>query len=104
MSAIRVTQAFGAEAVEAERFERASRDSLSRHLDLYTTQTAYSFVVGVLGAAGTAAVLWFGANLVLEDRLTVGDLLVFTAYLASFYAPISTLSHTFGWCSMPIGS
>ncbi|MDG2305573.1 MAG: ABC transporter ATP-binding protein [Candidatus Binatia bacterium] len=96
MSAIRVTQAFRGEAVEAERFGRASRASLERHLDLYTTQTAYSFAVSVLGAVGSAAVLWLGARLVLAGELSVGDLLVFLAYLASFYAPISTLSHTFG--------
>lgn len=96
LSAIRVTKAFRAEALEEESFDRASEAALSRHLSLYTTQSEYSLLVSVLGAVGTAGVLWFGARLVLDGALTVGDLLVFTAYLASFYAPISTLSHTFG--------
>jgi len=96
LSVVRLTQAFTAEDAEAKRFDETSRTSLDRHLELYTTQTAYSFVVGVLGAVGSAAVLWWGARLVMEGSLTVGDLLVFTAYLGSFYAPISTLSHTFG--------
>ena len=96
LSVVRLTQAFSAEPAEIGRFERASRASLARHLELYTTQTAYALVVSVLGAAGTAGVLWLGARLVLEARLSVGDLLVFLAYLGSFYAPLSTLSHTFG--------
>lgn len=96
MSAVAVTQAFRAEELEEARFARASATALARHLELYTTQTAYALVVSVLGATGTAAVVWYGAQLVRDGTLTIGDLLVFTAYLASFYAPISTLSHTFG--------
>lgn len=96
LSAIRLTKAFRAEAVEERRIDGASREALDRHLSLYTTQSGYSLVVSVLGAVGTAVVLWFGARLVLAGALTVGDLLVFAAYLASFYAPISTLSDTFG--------
>lgn len=96
MSAVRLTQAFGAEETETERFADRSRASLARHLELYTTQTTYALVVSVLGAVGTAAVLWMGVRLVGQGTLTVGDLVVFTAYLASLYAPITTLSHTFG--------
>ncbi|MBM4267151.1 MAG: ABC transporter ATP-binding protein [Deltaproteobacteria bacterium] len=96
MTAIRVTRAFSAEAAEAKRFRGASAASLARHLELYTTQTAYGIAVSILGAVGAAAVLWIGTRLVMRGSLTVGDLLVFTSYLASLYAPIQTLSHTFG--------
>src|SRR5262249_56452761 len=62
----------------------------------YTFQTVYSAVVGVLIAGGTAAVLWFGATHVLEGRLTVGEVLGFPSYLASLYAPINSLTQTWG--------
>src|SRR5205823_14684791 len=39
---------------------------------------------------------WFGAMHVLAGRLTVGEVLVFTSYLASLYAPINTLTQTYG--------
>src|SRR5262249_42890535 len=62
----------------------------------YTFQTVYSAVVGVLIAGGTAAVLWFGATHVLRGQLTIGEVLVFTTYLASLYAPINSLTQTWG--------
>lgn len=96
LSAIRLTRAFRGEEREERRVDEASRTTLARHLSLYTTQNAYAVVVTVLGAVGTAAVLWLGARQVQAGVLTVGDLLVFTAYLASFHAPVSTLSHAFG--------
>ena len=41
-------------------------------------------------------VLWVGATHVLDGTLTVGDVLVFTSYLASLYAPINSLTQTWG--------
>src|SRR5213083_1503206 len=96
MGAIRVIQAFTTEDAEHRRFVRTSTESLAATLRLYTFQTAYSALTSVLIAAGTAAVLWFGAMHVLAGRLTVGEVLVFTSYLASLYAPINSLTQTWG--------
>jgi ATP-binding cassette subfamily B protein len=96
MGAIRVIQAFTTEDAEHRRFVRSSTESLAANLRLYTFQTVYSSLVNVLIAAGTAAVLWVGARHVLAGRLTVGEVLVFTSYLASLYAPINNLTQTWG--------
>jgi ATP-binding cassette subfamily B protein/subfamily B ATP-binding cassette protein MsbA len=96
MSAIRVIQAFTKEEEEHRRFMAASADSLSANLQLYTLQTFYSGVVNAVIAVGTALVVWVGARHVIEGVLTVGDLVVFTAYLASLYSPINTISQTLG--------
>src|SRR6185295_15765800 len=81
MGAIRVIQAFTTEEDEHRRFVRTSSESLAANLRLYTFQTVYAAFVGVLIAAGTAAVLWFGASHVLAGTLSVGEVLVFTTYL-----------------------
>jgi ATP-binding cassette subfamily B protein/subfamily B ATP-binding cassette protein MsbA len=52
--------------------------------------------VNVLIAVGTAVVLWVGATHVLRGTLTVGEVLIFTTYLASLYAPINNLMQTYG--------
>jgi len=96
MSAIKVIQAFTREDEEHQRFIGVSRASLSANLQLYTYQTGYSMMVNVIAAVGTAVVIWVGAKSVLEGRLTVGDLLIFTSYLASLYAPINTISNSYG--------
>ncbi|HYC21077.1 MAG TPA: ABC transporter ATP-binding protein [Candidatus Bathyarchaeia archaeon] len=96
MSSIKVIQAFTSEEDEHRSFIDVSRASLDANLSLYTVQTAYSMAVNVIGAIGTAGVIWFGATHVMSGTLTIGDLLVFTTYLASLYAPINTISSTYG--------
>jgi ATP-binding cassette subfamily B protein/subfamily B ATP-binding cassette protein MsbA len=96
MGAIRVVQAFTTEEEEHRRFVGTSTASLGATLRLYTFQSAYSAFVNVLIAGGTAAVLWVGATHVLDGTLTVGEMLVFTTYLASLYAPINSLTQTWG--------
>jgi ATP-binding cassette subfamily B protein/subfamily B ATP-binding cassette protein MsbA len=96
IGAIRVVQAFTTEEEEHRRFVGTSAESLGATLRLYTFQSAYSAFVNVLIAGGTAAVLWVGASHVLDGTLTVGDVLIFTSYLASLYAPINALTQTWG--------
>jgi ATP-binding cassette subfamily B protein len=45
----------------------------------------------VVGLLGQALLLMIGGWLVLEDRLSIGELTAFTLYLASFFAPIQQL-------------
>ena len=96
MGAIRVIQAFTTEEEEHRRFIGSSRESLDANLRLYTFQTVYASGVNVLIAVGTAVVLWVGATHVLRGTLTVGEVLIFTTYLASLYAPINNLMQTYG--------
>jgi len=96
IGAIRVIQAFTTEEEEHRRFVATSGASLAANLRLYTSQTVYTACVNVVVAAGTAAVLWFGVTHVLAGKLTVGEVLVFTSYLASLYAPINSLMQTYG--------
>jgi ATP-binding cassette subfamily B protein/subfamily B ATP-binding cassette protein MsbA len=96
MSAIRVIQAFTKEEEEHRRFMAASAESLWANLRLYNLQTLYSGVVNVIIALGTALVVWVGASHAMNGTLSVGELVVFTAYLASLYGPINTISQTLG--------
>lgn len=96
MSAIRVIQAFTKEEDEHRRFMAASRQSLDAGLRLYTIQTVYSGAINVLTALGTAVVVWVAARHVLAGRLSVGDMVVFTSYLASLYGPINSILQTYG--------
>jgi len=96
MSAIRIVQAFTKEEEEHRRFMAASQESLGASLRLYTLQTFYSGVINVVMALGTALVVWTGAQHVLSGALTVGEIVIFTTYLASLYGPINTISQTWG--------
>lgn len=96
MSAIRIIQAFTKEEEEHRKFMTASNESLDASLRLYTLQTFYSGVVNAVMAFGTAFVVWVGARHVMSGVLTVGDIVIFTTYLASLYGPINTISQTWG--------
>ncbi len=96
IGAIRVIQAFTTEDDEHRRFVTSSSESLEANLQMYTFQTGYTAFVNVLVAIGTATVLWVGATHVLARTLSVGEVLVFTSYLASLYAPINSLMQTYG--------
>ena len=96
LSGIRVIQAFTKEEDEERRFVKASTESLAADLRLYNLQNFYYVVVDVMIAAGTATVLWIGTRHVLAGTLSVGDMVIFTSYLASLYAPLNSIFQTYG--------
>ena len=89
---IRVVQAFGMESDAQRRY----RDSVLQTLrlseiaaDLGSSMPA---VVGLVTDLGMMLVLGVGAVLVIQASITVGDLLVLTAYLRAMYKPMRQLS------------
>ncbi len=96
MSSIKVVQAFTKEEEEYRRFMGASRASLNATLRLYNWQTLYSGMVNALIAIGTALVVFVGARAVLGGHLSIGQLIVFTAYLAQLYTPVNQISQSWG--------
>ena len=96
MGSIKVVQAFTKEEEEHRRFMGASRESLRATLRLYSWQTLYSGSVNAVIAAGTALVVYAGTRAVISGALTVGQLIVFIAYLAQLYAPINQMTQSWG--------
>ncbi len=94
LSMLRVIVAFGRERYEHQRFRRQGREAVDARIDVTVRQTAFSLGVNLLTAAGTAVVLGYGAHLVLRGQLTVGELLVVMAYIASVYRPLEEISGT----------
>ena len=96
MQSIKIVQAFTREEEEYRRFMGASTASLGATLRLYGLQTLYSAGVNGLIAAGTALVVYIGARTVMEGHLTIGQLVVFIAYLAQLYNPVNQLTQSWG--------
>ncbi len=83
---------FAREDDEIGRFRRESQDSLTASIDSSAIEAKFSVLLGVVGGAGTALVLYFGTRQVLAGTLSVGDLTVFVAYLGLFLSPLWALS------------
>ena len=92
LSAIRTIQAFAREEDEVKKFDTGAAQSVDANVRMTREQVMSSFVVGLITAAGTVAMLWIGGHRVLAGKLSVGELLVFIAYVGMLYGPMSSLS------------
>jgi ATP-binding cassette, subfamily B, bacterial len=91
MRGIPVIKAFGQEDRESARFQSFAEDAIRMHRRGAIAAGYFDLGGGLVPALGTAAVLWFGALRVLEAQLTVGQLLVFLAYLATLQVQFRNL-------------
>jgi ABC-type multidrug transport system fused ATPase/permease subunit len=96
LSAIRAIQAFTLEPETRHRFVDQSRQSLVASQRMTRTQLAYAACAGLTVSVGTAAVVWFASHEVIQGRMSVGDILVFLAYLGILYQPMNTFSQSAG--------
>jgi ABC-type multidrug transport system fused ATPase/permease subunit len=94
LSSIRLILAFNQERNEQGRFEDACDQSVRARIRSALVQNGFGFVVALILALGTAFLYWFGIQEVLRDNLRIGEFLVFNAYLAMLYSPLSVLSYT----------
>lgn len=94
LTSIRIVHAFGREAFEVQEFEKEARHSYDANLQLTLTNVISGLVVGFITAIGAAGILYLGAHEVIRGSLSIGDLWVFLAYLASLYVPLEQLSYT----------
>jgi len=92
LSAIHLVQGFTLEEDRLRRFREHSDLSLDAGLEAVRLQSRFGPLVELAGVASTAVVLWFGAQRVLDGRLSLGVLLVFISYLGSLYKPVKALS------------
>jgi len=93
LSALPAIQAFAREDVEYDRFRRFAKDTVAAYVRTTYSQMWFKLGVGLVTTIGTAIVMYFGALSVLEGRMTVGDVLVFLAYLRSLYEPLNSLAY-----------
>jgi ATP-binding cassette, subfamily B, bacterial len=94
LSSIRMVHAFGREEFEVLQFHERAQQSLQANLRLTLTNVNSALVISTLMVIGTAAMYYVGALHVLNGTLTLGTLLVFTAYLLMLYQPIESLTYT----------
>jgi ATP-binding cassette subfamily B protein len=94
LASIRLVHAFGREEHEVGQFRRRASESLAANMQLTATSVVSALVVGTLMAAGTAVLYYAGSLQVMEEKLSLGDLLVFASYLLMLYAPLEQLTHT----------
>ena len=94
LSSIRMVHAFGREEFEVSQFHQQARGSLQANLRLTLTNVNSALVISTLMALGTATMYYVGTLHVLAGTLSLGSLLVFSAYLLMLYQPLQSLTYT----------
>jgi ABC-type multidrug transport system fused ATPase/permease subunit len=92
LESMRVVQAFGREDLEQQQLELVSKASVEAALHARRIKASLSPVVNVGVAACTAVVIARGAALILRGSMTIGELIVFLAYLTRFFKPVQDLA------------
>lgn len=95
LSGVRVVQAHGRQEEARRRFREANREYRAANMRTVTVSGVYFPGVELLAALGTALILWYGGNRVLDSDLSVGVMVAFIGYLASFFDPIQQLSQLY---------
>src|SRR5437016_4289218 len=94
LSSIRMVHAFGREEFEVRQFQQQARQSLQANLRLTLTNVNSALVISTLMVVGTAMMYYIGTLHVLAGTLTLGSLLVFSAYLLMLHQPLESLTYT----------
>jgi ATP-binding cassette subfamily B protein len=93
VSGVLLVKLFGRSAAEDRRF--AAEAGMVRDLGVRraTIGRWFFMALGLVSALGTAVVFWFGAVMVINGELQIGDVVALSALLANLYGPLSALSN-----------
>ena len=92
LAGIRVVQAFGQEDAELERFRSVSEGYYQERVSAIRAWAAFFPGISFVAAAGGVLVLGIGARMIIGGQLSLGTLVAFLSYMASFYDPIRRLA------------
>ncbi len=93
LSGVRLIKAFGREQAEDEAFRTISRRTAEANLEVAHTDSLYDPTISLTVGASYLLSISFGAWLVVQERITLGELTSFTMYLGYLIWPM----FAFGW-------
>ena len=87
----RIVKAFAQEDAEVKRFEEKNRDWFALARKQVIVQTQHIPLLDFIASLSTVAIIWLGGRLVIENTLTIGELVAFTTYLGQLISPVRRL-------------
>jgi ATP-binding cassette, subfamily B, bacterial len=92
MNAVKVVQALSLQGMLERIFSEQNHRSHKDGAKTKTLSAELERIVEVLVAIATALILWLGVQMILANKVTPGDLLVFTSYLKVAFKPMRQLA------------
>ena len=94
----KIVKAFAQEEAEIERFQEQNSKWFELAQAQVAVQTKHVPLLDFIASVSTVAIIWLGGRLVIENTLTLGELVAFTTYLGqlSFANPSAWRHHPVG--------
>jgi len=84
----RLVRAFAQEPAECERFDCENEKLFSLSVRQARLQAWNVPMMDLIANIGTVGIIWYGGQLVMHGRLSIGQLVAFSTYLAQLVSPV----------------
>jgi ATP-binding cassette subfamily B protein len=95
ISGVSILQLFGRQDRSRTEFEELSLGYLHRTLAQIRLFGTFMPITEFMGSAAMAIILWYGGGEILQQRLTIGELVAFISYMKLFFQPLRELSQKY---------
>jgi ATP-binding cassette subfamily B protein len=92
---IHVSKSYGQEANISYKFSEINKDYFHSTFKLTSVTHLWRHILNLIASITILIIIYYGAQLILEENLTTGTLLTFILYLQSFFRPIIVLATFF---------
>lgn len=93
ISGIKVIKTFGQEKEDIEDFRKQSEDVVQKNISVAKVDSLFDPTISIIVGISFFLSITFGARFVLQDEMTIGQLISFTTYLGLLIWPMLA----FGW-------
>jgi ATP-binding cassette subfamily B protein/subfamily B ATP-binding cassette protein MsbA len=93
-SGIRVVKTFGRKEAEAQKFILGNHLFIRKQVHIWKRMRVVELVWEILLPAASSLLLLYGGWQILQGQLTLGDLMLFLAYLSMLIGPIANIANT----------
>jgi ATP-binding cassette subfamily B multidrug efflux pump len=100
ISGMKIIQIFNAESREKQRFGAINRQYTQANLDAIFAYAVFFPLVEIISAAALGLMVWYGAQGVIGNEITLGVLVAFPVYLNMLFRPIRMLADKFNVLQM----
>ncbi len=87
----KIVKAFAQEDAEIERFEAENGKWFKLAQAQVVASTKHIPLLDFIASLSTVVIIWLGGRLVIENSLTIGELVAFTTYLGQLITPVRRL-------------
>lgn len=87
----KIVKAFAQEDAEIDRFNEQNQKWFKLAERQVIVQTQHIPLIDFIASLSTVVIIWYGGRLVIEQSITIGELVAFTTYLGQLITPVRRL-------------